>query len=152
MLPANEGAALSGGPFARASFAAALHRRPGAGVGRLFTPGRKVGGLFEKAAAAARSVVAIANFKKVAACSVRYFLPGTTGSPSLPVAPGAFTHCGEIRSGGSVKSGCRVGVRRYVQAGSARRAVKADERPVPEAGTAARGVSPCPEACRFACG
>src|SRR5205823_4596005 len=34
-----------------------------------------------KPAATSGSVVAIANFKKVAACSVRYFLPGTIWFP-----------------------------------------------------------------------
>ena len=83
-------------------------RRPGAGVRRLFTPGRKVGGLFEKAGGDIRIRGGHCKFQKGCRLfrqiffSRHYLVP--RHYPLLSVAPDPITRCGEIRSGGKYKS------------------------------------------------
>jgi hypothetical protein len=77
-------------------------RRPGAGIRRLCTPGRKVGGLFQKARGDVRIRGGHCKFEKGCRLFRQIFLARHNLVPAtnheLSVAPGAITHRGGIRS------------------------------------------------------
>ena len=81
-------------------------RRPGAGVRRLFTPGRKVGGLVEKARGDVRIRGGHCKLQKGCRLFREIFFARHNLVPHyyalLSTIPGAITHCGGIRSGETV--------------------------------------------------
>jgi hypothetical protein len=100
--PINDEAAGAAASSRELAFGPLYIRRPGAGIRRLCTPGRKVDGLFEKARGDVRIRGGHCKFEKGCRLFRQIFFARHNLVPRYyplhPAAPDAITHCGGIRS------------------------------------------------------
>jgi hypothetical protein len=124
-------------------------RRPGAGIRRLFTPVRKVGGLLEKARGDIRIRGGLCKFEKGCRLFRQIFLARHNLFPrDYPPRPMRLRTAAESVPGEKYKSELN-GARR--RSGVRTRGVESDGAPAGETGLPF-GVTPRPGVSRFPCG